>query len=60
MTTQKTVVLLYPTAADQAAGQALKDAFQSLGTPVEELVIQQNYSQVLDQLEKAVIPVVVC
>ena len=59
MTTEKTVLLLYPTAADETAGQTLKETFQELGIAVEELVIEQNYAQVLDSLEKTVIPVVV-
>ena len=59
MTTENTILLLYPTAADEKAGQALKDAFQGMGAAVEELVIEQNYARVLDAVEKAVIPVVV-
>ena len=58
MTEQKTVLLLYPTAADQSAGQALKQAFQEEGLGVEELVVDQNYAEVLDRLEQPVIPLV--
>jgi len=59
MTTENTILLLYPTAADEKSGQALKDAFQGMGVAVEELIIEQNYDRVLDAVEKAVIPVVV-
>ena len=59
MTAENTILLLYPTVADEMAGQALKEAFQRMGIPVEELVIEKNYTRVLDALEKAVIPVVV-
>ena len=59
MTTDNNILLLYPTAADEKLGQALKDAFQSMGVAVEDMVIEQNYDRVLDAVEKAVIPVVV-
>ena len=59
MTAGNTILLLYPTAADKTAGQTLKEEFQALGIGVEELIIDQNYAQVLDAVEKAVIPVVV-
>lgn len=59
MTTNNTILLLYPTATDQSAGQELKHAFSALGIPVEELVMAGNYAQVLDHLEKVVTPVVV-
>lgn len=59
MTTENTVLLLYPTAADEKSGQALKEAFQELGIAVEEITIEQNYARVLDAVEKAVTPVVV-
>jgi predicted O-linked N-acetylglucosamine transferase (SPINDLY family) len=60
MTAANTILLLYPTAADEMTGQTLKDAFQKMGITVEELVIEQNYIRVLDAVEKAVIPVVIC
>ena len=59
MTAESTILLLYPAVADEMAGQALKEAFQGMGIPVEELVIEKDYTRVLDALEKAVIPVVV-
>ena len=59
MTTNNTILLLYPSAVDRSAGQELKLAFSALGIPVEELVMAGNYDQVLDHLEKAVTPVVV-
>jgi len=59
MTTDNNILLLYPTAADEKSGQALKDAFQSMGVAVEDMVIEQNYDRVLDAVEKSVIPVVV-
>ncbi len=59
MTAERTILLLYPAAANKATGQALKAAFQERDIEVNELVIEQNYAQVLDALEKAVIPVVV-
>jgi hypothetical protein len=60
MTTNNTILLLYPAVTDQSAGQTLKDACHALGFAVEELVMTDNYAQVLDHLEKAVTPVVVC
>lgn len=59
MTTQNTILLLYPTTTNVEMGQALKLAFQEQGIPVKELVIEQNYAQVLDEVEKLVIPVVI-
>jgi hypothetical protein len=59
MTNEKTVLLLYPCAADQLAGQALKETLLAQGTPVEELVMGQNYAEVLDRLEQPVITLVV-
>ena len=59
MITENTVLLLYPTAADETAGQTLKESFQGLGIAVEELIIEQNYTRVLDAVEKAVTPVVI-
>lgn len=59
MTTENTVLLLYPTAADERAGQELKKSFHGLGIAVEELIIEQNYDRVLDAVEKAVTPVVI-
>lgn len=59
MTTDNNILLLYPTATDEKAGQILKDAFQGMGITVEELVIEQNYDRILDAVEKAVTPVVV-
>jgi len=59
MTTENTILLLYPTVADEKAGQALKEAFQGMGVTVKDLIIEQNYDRVLDAVEKAVIPVVV-
>lgn len=58
MTTKKTVLLLYPENIDPASGHTLKRALHSQGVPVEELIIVDNYSQILDSLEGAVIPVV--
>lgn len=58
MTTKNTVLLLYPAANDQAAGQALKNALHEQKIPVAELVIGTHYAEVLDRLEAAVIPVV--
>lgn len=58
MTTQNTVLLLYPAANDQTAGQALKNALDEQKIPVAELVIGTDYAAVLDRLEAAVIPVV--
>ncbi len=58
MTAENTILLLYPTTSDVVMGQALKDAFQEQGIPFTELVIEHNYVQVLDELEKSVIPVV--
>jgi len=57
--TNKTVLLLFPFAADQQKGQALKEALQAQGSPVAELVMEPNYAAVLDRLEQPVIPVVV-
>ncbi|NOZ37164.1 MAG: hypothetical protein GXP11_03660 [Gammaproteobacteria bacterium] len=59
MTVENTILLLYPTTTNVVMGQALKVAFQELGIPVKELVIEHNYAQVLDEVEKLVIPVVV-
>lgn len=59
MTAQNTILLLYPTTTNVVMGQALKLAFQEQGIPVKELVIEQNYAQVLDEVEKLVIPVVI-
>ncbi len=59
MTTNNTILLLYPAAADKSAGQSLKDALSTLDIPVQELVMENNYSLVLDHLEKAVTPLVV-
>ncbi len=59
MTAENTILLLYPTAADEMKGQMLKEACQGMGIPVEELVIEKNYAQVLDAVEAAVTPVVV-
>ncbi len=59
MTAETTILLLYPAVANKTKGQALKAAFQERDIEVNELVIEQNYAQVLDALEKAVIPVVV-
>ncbi|MCW9012264.1 MAG: hypothetical protein OQL06_00660 [Gammaproteobacteria bacterium] len=59
MTTKKTVLLLYPSAANQQTGAALKEALQAQGTPVEELVMEQNYGAVLDRLQQSVIPLVI-
>ncbi len=59
MTAEKTILLLYPAVANKTKGQSLKEAFQALDVVLNELVIEQNYAQVLDALEKAVTPVVV-
>lgn len=58
MTTNKTVLLLYPENIDPASGLALKNALLGQGVEVEELIMVDNYSQVLDWLEEPVIPVV--
>ena len=58
MNTEKTVLLLYPEAIDQQVGQALKNGLDALDAPVKEIVIDQNYDEVLDWLEKSVVPVV--
>jgi len=59
MTAERTILLLYPAVADKTKGRVLKEAFQELDIKVNELVIEQNYAQVLNALEKAVIPVIV-
>ncbi|MFC1589641.1 hypothetical protein ACFL3P_05145 [Pseudomonadota bacterium] len=59
MTNKKTVLLLYPSATEQASGQAMKEALQAQGSAVIETVVEHNYAEVLDQLEQDVIPVVV-
>jgi len=59
MTAENTILLLYPTSTNVVMGQALKAAFQEQGVPVKELVIEHNYAQVLDEVEKLAIPVVV-
>ena len=59
MNTDKTVLILYPNESDRPAGESLKSVFDTSHTPVEEVVIENNYDVVLDWLEKAVIPVVI-
>ncbi|MCW9004934.1 MAG: hypothetical protein OQK70_06695 [Gammaproteobacteria bacterium] len=59
MTNKQTVLLLYVSEDDQAAGDAMKQSLQTQGIPVEELLVPQNYAAVLDQLQQPVIPVVV-
>lgn len=59
MTNKQKVLLLYVSENDQAAGDAIKQALQTQGTPVVELLVPQNYAEVLDQLQQPVIPVVV-
>ncbi len=59
MTAERTILLLYSAVADKTKGRVLKEAFQELDIKVNELVIEQNYAQVLNALEKAVIPVIV-
>ncbi len=59
MTAETTILLLYPAVANKSKGQSLKEAFQERDIEVHELVIEQNYVQVLNALEKAVTPVVV-
>lgn len=59
MTNKQTVLLLYVSENDQEAGHTMKEALQSQGIPVAELLVPQNYAEVLDQLQQAVIPVVI-
>lgn len=59
MNTKKTVLILYPKMSDRQAGESLKSVFNASNTPVEEVVIEDNYDEVLNLLEKHVIPVVV-
>lgn len=59
MTAENTILLLYPTSSDVVTGQPLKAAFLERGIPFKELVIEHNYAQVLDEVEKLVTPVVV-
>ncbi len=59
MTIEKKVLLLYLAADKQSEGQVLKEAFEVLDVTVEELLVEQNYAEILDALETAVIPVVV-
>ena len=58
MTTNKIVLLLYPENIDPTSGAALKNDLLGHGVEVEELIMVDNYSQVLDWLEEPVIPVV--
>jgi hypothetical protein len=58
MTTNKTVLLLYPENIDPASGLALKKALHGHGVKVEELIMVDNYDQILDWLEEPVTPVV--
>lgn len=60
MNEQKTVLILYPVQADQKTGQKLKLAFEAEGSPVDEMVIENNTEQVLDRLMQPVLPVVIC
>lgn len=59
MTSENTVLLLYPYADQQLAGQSIKEALQAQGTQVEELVMVDQYAQVLDWLQMPVTAVVV-
>ncbi|MDA3835662.1 MAG: hypothetical protein PF495_20000 [Spirochaetales bacterium] len=58
MTAKKTVLLLYPESVNPISGHVLKGALHDQGVQVEELIMVDNYSQILDSLEEAVIPVV--
>jgi hypothetical protein len=59
MTSDKKVLLLYPTQQSQPENSALKQSLQNAGAEIEEFVINGNIEKVLDALEQAVIPVVI-
>lgn len=59
MSNEKTILLLAPTAADQAASRLIAEASTACNCRVQELVVDDNYDTVLDALAGAVVPVVV-
>lgn len=59
MNDARTVLVLAPSAAQQAQATELMSALQSVGQATQLLVIEGNYDQVLDALTEAVVPVVV-
>jgi hypothetical protein len=59
MSSEKTILLLTPSAAEQMQTEALAATLSAQGRKVEQLMIEGNYERVLDALAGAVVPVVV-
>lgn len=59
MTGTRTILLLAPTAAEQARVAELGAALEAGGSEVEQMVVEGNYERLLDRLAGAVLPVVV-
>lgn len=59
MSETRTILLLAPTAAEQARVAELGAALENGGSKVEQMVVEGNYDRLLDALAGPVVPVVV-